>query len=313
MLLRDIRLATGSRCIIEKNAFKAIQEKNHQLENFFQLRKLVYRREDKDTKIPKNIELPTIVCSELPAMIEQILQKRERDRESVLIKISIDGGGGFLKVCLSIFDINDPCPKSSSGLSKKFLESGVKRVFIIGLVPDVSEDYVNVKRIWMNYGVENLNKYTVATDLKLCNILLGMMSHSSCHPCAWCDITKDSLHKKGNQPTISSLMKLFWEFFESRSEKKDAQKFGNVIHPPILCQDDTNDTPVICLLPPPELHLLIGPANKMYSELEAIWPDSEEWLKACNVKKEEYHGGSFAGNESRKLLQNVDHLEALIL
>ena len=36
-----------------------------------------------------------------------------------------------------------------------------------------------------------------------------------------------------------------------------------------------------------------------------------DWLKACNVKNEEYHDGSFAGNDSRKLLHDVDHLEAL--
>ena len=40
----------------------------------------------------------------------------------------------------------------SGALSKKFLESGVKKIFIIGLVPDVFEDYVNVKRLWMNCG-----------------------------------------------------------------------------------------------------------------------------------------------------------------
>ena len=45
--------------------------------------------------------------------------------------------------------------------------------------------------------------------------------------------------------------------------------------------------------------------------LETLWPDSEDWLMACNVKKEEYHGGSSGGNESRKLLKNVDRLEAL--
>ena len=95
VLLRDIRLATGSRFITEKNFFITIQEKNHQLDNFFELRKLVYRREDKDTKIVKHIELPTIVCSNLPALIEIILQKRQRDKNSFLIKISIDGGGGF--------------------------------------------------------------------------------------------------------------------------------------------------------------------------------------------------------------------------
>ena len=78
-----------------------------------------------------------------------------------------------------------------------------------------------------------------------------------------------------------------------------------------MCDDEDNNTPVICLLPPPELHLLIGPVNKMYNALETIWPDSEEWLKSCSVKKEEYHGGSFAGNDSRRLLQNVNRLEAL--
>ena len=120
-LLRDIRLATGSRFIIEKNSFVTIQEKNHQLDNFFELRKLVYRREDKDTKIVKHIEFPTTVCSNLPALIDIILQKQQRDKNSVLIKTSIDGGGGFLKLCSSIFDINYPCLKSKSTLSKNSL------------------------------------------------------------------------------------------------------------------------------------------------------------------------------------------------
>ena len=137
-----------------------IQEKNHQLNNFFELRKLVYRQEEKDTKIVKNTAFPTIVCSDLPGLIEKVLEKRQRVRDSVLIKISIDGGGGFLKVCASVFDINDPIPKLSTALSKKFLESGVKKILIIGLVLDVSEDYVNVKRVWINCGIEHLKKYS---------------------------------------------------------------------------------------------------------------------------------------------------------
>ena len=97
-------------------------------------------------------------------------------------------------------------------------------------------------------------------------------------------------------------MNLFWDFFESRKKKSEAKKFGNVIHPPIICDNIDDTTPVILLIPPPELHLLIGPVNKLYTALESVWPESENWLKSCNVKKEEYHGGSFAGNESRKLL-----------
>ena len=310
---RDIRISTGSMKSIESRTREKIDAANHQLDEFFEMRKLVYRIEDKETKVERNIEQPTIVCSNLSSLIDEILSKRKRvDDESILIKISIDAGGGFLKICLSIFDIHDPLPKADHAMSKRFLESGLKRVFVIGLVPDVGENYVNVKRLWINSGVEKLQKkYTIATDLKLCNILLGMMNHSSCHPCAWCDITKENLHKKGVARTISSLMNLFWDFFDSKKENKDAKMFGNIIHPPMLSDDISNNTPVLTLLPPPELHLMIGPVNKMYTEMEKVWPESEQWLDSCNVKKEEYHGGTFAGNESRKLLKNVGRLEAL--
>ena len=134
-----------------------------------------------------------------------------------MIKISIDGGGRFLKNCASVFDIDDLIRNMSGALSKKFLGSSVKNFFIIGLVLDASEDYVNEKRLWMNCGVEHLRNYTVATNLKLYNILLGMMNHSSCHPCAWCDIAKGAPYIKVNQRTISSLMNLFWDFFESKN------------------------------------------------------------------------------------------------
>ena len=87
--------------------------------------------------------------------------------------------------------------------------------------------------------------------------------------------------------------------------------YGGETEWPSICDDIENDTPVICIIPPPELHLLIGPVNKLYESLESKWPDSEEWLKVCNVKKEEYHGGKFAGNESRKLLRYVNRLEQL--
>lgn len=309
---RNIRISTGSRKSIESHTREKIDAAYHQLDEFFEMRKLVYRVEDKETKEQRNIEQPTIVCSNLTGLIDEILSKRKRvDGESILVKISIDGGGGFLKMCLSVFDIHDPLPKANNAMSKKFLESGVKKVFVVGIVPDISENYINMKRLWLNSSVDKLQKYTIATDLKLCNILLGMMSHSSCHPCPWCNITKENLHKKGVARTISSLMSLFWEFFDSRKETKDAKTFGNVIHPPILSDDDANDTPVLNILPPPELHLMIGVVNKMYAEMEKVWLESEQWLHSCNVKKEAYHGGTFAGNESRKLLKNVNRLEGL--
>ena len=80
------------------------------------------------------------------------------------------------------------------------------------------------------------------------------MSHSSSHPCTWCDVSKENLKVKGKSRTISSLMNLFWDFFDSKVNKKDAKNYGNVIHHPILSDNIEDETPVISVLPPPELH-----------------------------------------------------------
>ena len=37
--------------------------------------------------------------------------------------------------------------------------------------------------------------------------------------------------------------------------------------------------------------------------------ESETWLKSCNVKKTEYHGGQLTGNDCRTLLTNVSKIE----
>ena len=50
------------------------------------------------------------------------------------------------------------------------------------------------------------------------------------------------------------------------------------------------DTPVLLIVPPAELQLLIGPVNTLFDALNKEWPESESWLKDCNVKKTEYHG-----------------------
>ena len=46
-------------------------------------------------------------------------------------------------------------------------------------------------------------------------------------------------------------MELFFDFFDSQSDKKDSKNFGNVIHPPIICDDVSDNTPVITVILPP--------------------------------------------------------------
>ena len=131
------------------------------------------------------------------------------------MRVGLDSGGGFLKVCMSIFNLSGTTSQKVS--AKKFKDSGVKKVIIIAISPNVPENYVNIKKMWLNIGLHTTSrKFTIATDLKLCNILLGLMSHSSKHPCCWCDIDKDNLDKKGKQRrTFASHSDLFWEYFHA--------------------------------------------------------------------------------------------------
>ena len=202
---------------------------------------------------------------------------------------------------------------SEKTLSKKFKDSGVKKVIILGIAPGVEELYNNVKKLWVNIGLHNLERpFTIATDLKLCNVLLGLMTHSSMHPCCWCDIDKNNLAKKGKQRTFESLNDLFWMFFDSQASKENAKEYGNVIHLPMIVENVDPSTPVINVVPPPELHLMLGPVNHMYDQMNKVWPQSDDWLKSCFVrKKKDYHGGAFEGNGCRKLLKNIDNLKQI--
>ena len=49
----------------------------------------------------------------------------------------------------------------------------------------------------------------------------------------WCDIDKGNLGNLGISRTVSSMMNLFWDYFEAKADKSKAKDFGNVIHRPI--------------------------------------------------------------------------------
>ena len=87
-----------------------------------------------------------------------------------------------------------------------------------------------------------------------------------------------------------------------------AKNYGNVIHPPMLDNND-DETLVITIIPPPELHLMLGPENTMYNGLVKVWSDSETWLRECNVKKSDYHGGDFTCPDCKKLFRVLRTLE----
>ena len=145
--------------------------------------------------------------------------------------------------------------------------------------------------------------------MKLANIICGLQSHSSAHPCTWCDIESKNLHHSGELRTFGSIRSDFEGFQAAGAQTKKARDFQNVVHQPIIRLSD--DTLVLDFIPPMELHLLIGVVNHLFKNLCQVWQNADEWPKMINIQQQPFHGGQFAGNECRKLLRNVDSLQQL--
>ena len=64
-----------------------------------------------------------------------------------ILKVGIDGGGGSLKICMSVFDMANLVSGNKVGLWKIFKDSGVNKVFLVAAVPVVPENYQNVKKL----------------------------------------------------------------------------------------------------------------------------------------------------------------------
>ena len=127
-------------------------------------------------------------------LINQLVEKRELSPDYI-VKIGIDGGGGFLKVCLSILDceVNEPKTKFwyREGIKQdKFKDRGVKKLIILAIVED--ENHQNIKHIIELLGIST-KKYFLAFDLKLANIYFGIEAASSTHPCSWCELSKQDM------------------------------------------------------------------------------------------------------------------------
>ena len=94
-----------------------------------------------------------------------------------------------------------------------------------------------------------------------------------------------------------------------------AADYDNCVNPPLLPGAD--EELVIDLLPPMELHLLLGVANRLVQHLEEKLRGTghqqllDTWLSKLGLSRPAYHGGQFEGNGCRRLLRGADQLRTL--
>ena len=218
----------------------------------------------------------------------------------------------------------------------RYLETGVKRMFIIASAPGVKETYDNVQKIldalkifdihnegitYMNLGSED----SLHTDLKDWNHLLGLMSHSSSYPCSWCESKKGVWEKNAPRRTLGRIRMLAkeykdamekWERMKARGvkcwKKPEAKDYFCCVRDPLLGGNDNKSIYDVC--PLPELHLLTGITNHIFCKLNEKWGEDGEnkafdWAEEKFFIKSDAHNGlGFKGPNSREILKKAKDL-----
>lgn len=180
----------------------------------------------------------------------------------------------------------------------KFKASGVKKLLLLGVAPEMKE-----KPELLEGFFENLNltpgSFTFCPDLKLANLLVGIGSHSSKHPSAFCNWEKNT-EKPCTLRTFEGIHSNYRKWKKAGSDPKTAKDFENCVRKPSRIFPKKGN--VISYIALVALHIFMGVVNKLYSELESEFPQACEWPKKLHLMKEEYFG-KFEG----KMTQHTHH------
>lgn len=140
------------------------------------------QKEKKRKKVLKKVKKTFICCNNVEGLVALIKQKRGYDPDAddnLLIKLGLDSGRGFLKLCLTIEELKNSEEfteekKKMPRHQQKFKDGGVKKLIILGLVEGCLETYDNVKVLMDICGINNLSfSKSFSVDLKMDNLLLG--------------------------------------------------------------------------------------------------------------------------------------------
>lgn len=251
-------------------------------------------------QLDKHANTPVVYCTDVPNLIERVkLARKFEEGDEILIKVGIDGGGGFLKITLSILSLNHAQSPDS------FKESGVKRLLILALVPDLPEKYEYILLIWKNLLKMTSLKCVIAGDLKIINVLIGIMAHSSLHPCPYCEVSKKELTSRcGILRTIGNI-----KTNSSRDIKKSMKRGENAccIHDPLVHGKD--DDRILDICPPPPLHINLGIVNAVFQAVEKKCPDwADLWVHKAQVRHQQRAYG-FTGRACHSLMRSAAILQ----
>ena len=175
---------------MEENIVQKLENLKEQLDEFYSVEQVEFISNQNEAIIRD------LVYIKNPSdLILRIIKERGISPCVGSVRVSLDSGGGFLKVVVNVFEEQES--------ENKFMNSSVQKVLIIAIVEDIPEKYENLRLVLEKLSLEDVNYY-IAFDLKCANVLFGLSSHAGKKACLCCsgECTLD----KGTLRTIDMLI-----------------------------------------------------------------------------------------------------------
>ena len=331
--------AMKGRDFYESGALDILKTELESMKHFYKLRYYTF-----DAKLKKDGQkrLPIVYCENIKTVIEYLKECRGyKQSTKYMIKVGGDEGQNVLKLAINLIkESADDQPAASPVLNKtfsystgpfsaSFKGSGVNLTIIVAAVPAASETIHNFKIIWDLVKLNSI-RYYPALDMKFKLLALGLGTAASTYPCPYCKVKKVHFESRLFDGKLEEL-RTFKEITEKAkeyqqhaaahqgTEKLSSADWHNCEHEPLLMPAGTSpEDTVLSVVPPSELHYVLGIVNKLYDLLDERLKENdcsitaESWSKPLNCPRSEHHGGQFNGEQCVKLLENTKALNALL-
>ena len=308
-----IRVGLKDRKAVDSGLAEALVESNRVLDELFTAEQVKVL-----TKTGEEEEKTLIYCKDVIELLAYLLEHRELEEISADYKLGLDGGQGSIKLTLSVMEKNEKVltgrQSYAAGVGVKDHMSGsTNKLMVLALMHDAPENYQTVKLMMDKVQIENFPA-TITSDIKMLQLLIGKCGGNLTHGCVFCSAAKP-LTEIGDLYKLSDLKALHLQFEEAGADKTKQRLFQNVVNKPLL--DLEPDNLILGPVAPPELHLMLGVADKGKKLLEMTVFETEEagknfidqFLDQQNISSKGYRDSrSLEGNQTRKFLKSTQKL-----
>lgn len=239
---------------------------------------------------PKRKRINVVTCTDVFELGRRV--NRSRGELFRAVKIQGDHGQGSLKI------------------SAQFTQSNsVNELQLLSVTQESNESIDTLKEMFTRLNLQRLADFGIsiilAGDLKFIQLVMGLMNGYTCYPCPWCNWRmtgpqRDPVDAICHDRDIERDMDTFQKLGSSREHSR---RCHGQQAPPCLPLHLLNDP--ASRISPCTLHIALGLVNALDKSMttKAGEGEMEAWYAAAKVTKSPYQGGTFEGNECRRLVR----------